>query len=811
MRLRWTALVLMLALGASFSLPQTSARADTSVPPLVIVFDTSGSMASPDSSGTVKLSTAKAAMTELVRAQTPQVPLGLWTYPGGSTVDSCEVGRWIPGLSPDQRPDATEVDAQVRSLAADGGTPTGPALRAVADSLERHGFEAATIVLVSDGESNCGTPPCEVAQDIVDSGFNLTVAAVAFDIDSGRSGELECIANVTGGTFTQADDATDLINALEEYQTKDLELTVRAPETVRSGAVMTIEVTVTNPTHVAVPATSLLLSFDDKNLVPFVPAPQQRLPSIPANESITHTWTVATSSQLEGESGWRVLAGAPGMGSVSEAGVVRVITAGLKRDEGGDVLRSRGGTVVVLGDSYSSGEGAGDYLPDDGDLVCHRSPHAYGVVIAQDDDVELIACSGATVHTMMRGNSRVGQPNQFNALAAIDVPDMVLMTAGGNDVGFARIVEACFLGDCSVDRAFYVKDIASRGTHWRTYEAISEAINTPAMIDARGGALAPVIVSPYPDPFWDPSRGHCNGISATTWASSGLIKLLKWEEATDIGFSPAEIVAARQILTTLNGRVEEGVRIASDHGHPVFFADSVVNFATAHSICESDSYFKRLTPSTAVDAEILDSFGNEFKQELFHPNAAGHAAWADAVITWSQRTTIDDSQVAPRTPPPPVWSRLLDWLQRPVTSEPTSINESPGRPDEQGELPTSATTHTVSAEGTVIIQLNDLQPGSTVSITVRSEPITLAEARVDETGTVEVVVDLPRLSAGPHTLTAVGYDTRFQVAGVEVQLDVRSGFSRLALISLCVAGSSALGCLLALFIWKRFRRRSQAQ
>ena len=68
----------------------------------------------------------------------------------------------------------------------------------------------ATIVLVSDGKSNCGPSPCEVAKSIVDSGFDLTVAAVAFDIEDG-GGELECVANVTGGTFSDAKDSGELI------------------------------------------------------------------------------------------------------------------------------------------------------------------------------------------------------------------------------------------------------------------------------------------------------------------------------------------------------------------------------------------------------------------------------------------------------------------------------------------------------------------------------------------------------------------------------------------------------------------------
>ena len=64
------------------------------LPPLVTVFDVSGSMNDQDSKGIVKLSTAKKSITDLLRAQPVNTPLGVWTYPGGSTVDGCSAGSW---------------------------------------------------------------------------------------------------------------------------------------------------------------------------------------------------------------------------------------------------------------------------------------------------------------------------------------------------------------------------------------------------------------------------------------------------------------------------------------------------------------------------------------------------------------------------------------------------------------------------------------------------------------------------------------------------------------------------------------------
>jgi len=108
--------------------------------PLAIVFDVSGSMNENDSSGTVKLATAKAAMKDLVQSRRGQ-RVGLWTYPGeGNQVDNCQAGGWVRGLSPSDNSDVTDVTAEIQMLTANGDTPTGPALKAAADSLRAAGY-----------------------------------------------------------------------------------------------------------------------------------------------------------------------------------------------------------------------------------------------------------------------------------------------------------------------------------------------------------------------------------------------------------------------------------------------------------------------------------------------------------------------------------------------------------------------------------------------------------------------------------------------------------------------------------------------
>jgi lysophospholipase L1-like esterase len=96
---------------------------------------------------------------------------------------------------------------------------------------------------------------------------------------------------------------------------------------------------------------------------------------------------------------------------------------------------------VALGDSYSSGTGTGWY---DLSSSCQRSSLAYPALWARQQGTAsfvFAACSGATTSSLRSG--------QLGGLSA--ATDLVSVTIGGNDAGFADTVIACRLGsdaDC---------------------------------------------------------------------------------------------------------------------------------------------------------------------------------------------------------------------------------------------------------------------------------------------------------------------------------------------------------------------------
>ncbi|WP_028663020.1 SGNH/GDSL hydrolase family protein [Saccharomonospora halophila] len=130
------------------------------------------------------------------------------------------------------------------------------------------------------------------------------------------------------------------------------------------------------------------------------------------------------------------------------------ITVSLLALVGGAVSTAAAPAVdyVALGDSYSSGVGAGSYN-DSGN--CKRSSNAYPALWADShpvSDFEFAACLGARTSDVI------------SQAAALDAgTTLVTLSVGGNDAGFTDVMIDCTLGtdqQC-VDRVATAKDYAT--------------------------------------------------------------------------------------------------------------------------------------------------------------------------------------------------------------------------------------------------------------------------------------------------------------------------------------------------------------
>ncbi|QKW05692.1 SGNH/GDSL hydrolase family protein [Streptomyces sp. NA04227] len=220
---------------------------------------------------------------------------------------------------------------------------------------------------------------------------------------------------------------------------------------------------------------------------------------------------------------------------------------------------------VALGDSYSSGLGAGSYDSGSGD--CKRSTKAYPVLWKNAHapaSFDFVACSGAVT-----GDVLANQLGPLNANTGT-----VSITIGGNDAGFSDVMTTCILQSESTCVA-------------RVNEAKAFANNQlPGKLDQVYSAItgrapsAHVVVLGYPR-FYKLGGGCLAGLTETERA------------AINSGADVLNSVVAKR---------------AADHGFT--YADVTGNFS-GHEICSS--------------APWLHSVNWTNIGESYHPTAAGQS------------------------------------------------------------------------------------------------------------------------------------------------------------------------------------------
>jgi lysophospholipase L1-like esterase len=151
---------------------------------------------------------------------------------------------------------------------------------------------------------------------------------------------------------------------------------------------------------------------------------------------------------------------------------------------------------VALGDSYSSGEGAGSYSGGS----CDRSANAYPQQWANANapaSFSFVACSGATTSDVL--SSQVSSLSSSTTLVSI--------TIGGNDVGFASVMETCVLeSTSSCERAV-------AGAEAKVASPLPGELDSTLQTIRKDAPSARIVMLDYPD-LYDLSRsGSCIGLS----------------------------------------------------------------------------------------------------------------------------------------------------------------------------------------------------------------------------------------------------------------------------------------------------------
>ncbi|WP_143590899.1 SGNH/GDSL hydrolase family protein [Thermoactinospora rubra] len=313
--------------------------------------------------------------------------------------------------------------------------------------------------------------------------------------------------------------------------------------------------------------------------------------------------------------------------------------------------------VAALGDSYSSGEGAGDYFAssdaDHGTAwwnACRRSNDAYsrkvvlpggttnlGTLADRFDanhELGFVACSGAMTWNAAGwdtprswdspGNYKTGE-GQFHEMAQVKsgVLDgnttLVTLTLGGNDVVdggaqgiFSKVVSACLApGTDPYCASATSGQKAMIGVMVDNVEGVIREIRTRAQ-------NAKIVLLGYPVPI------------SLTRECAVLSTLI----------TPDDAKAIADLVTHMGAKQKERVDALRAEGIPVYFAQPGNEFLL-HGVCDSDPYINGITtgPRGEGDFHVGDDPSPLciiqevicMSRESFHPNDAGTSAYARAL------------------------------------------------------------------------------------------------------------------------------------------------------------------------------------
>jgi streptogramin lyase len=318
--------------------------------------------------------------------------------------------------------------------------------------------------------------------------------------------------------------------------------------------------------------------------------------------------------------------------SGGQQGLMRVWSAGS--------ASSDNASYVSLGDSYSSGEGNPPYAPgtDDHDApdLCHRSSTAYAPLLdgaAGLGPPVYGACSGAVTNDVFQSSGKYPtEPPQRSRLRANT--KTVTLTIGGNDAGFAHVLEECITVTqlaplfqhfgCASNKGLETEAQArlaalSGGAYATTPPPLSQPIHSVLSVLEAIHAEAPsarVLIGLYPTLF----GRHAANYAFNTDAPSGSACEVGNFGGAGLWIDYGDAQWLNKLAKQLNAIITTAAQTATNEGITVEPVNPA-KFAT-HGFCdEHERWFYPLE----LEVHNLFEVGPELapKPSSFHPTAAG--------------------------------------------------------------------------------------------------------------------------------------------------------------------------------------------
>jgi lysophospholipase L1-like esterase len=316
----------------------------------------------------------------------------------------------------------------------------------------------------------------------------------------------------------------------------------------------------------------------------------------------------------------------------------------------------RNTVIVSLGDSYASGEGnprnieawerlrspLAPFRPYWDNDACRRSTRAAPAQAAlrleqaqRRSSVTFVhlACSGATVQRGILGSQGAGIPAQLDVLQQLlgsTRIDGIVISIGGNDIGFGTILQACLLNaNCPLTRATNGPLTPYPTIHEGVQQRLAQLRADFLILRDRLAAIAPntpVYITMYPDITRNSDGAPCSYFgmppSDFRWARETI--LLPDPQPT---FAYTTTQGSVVNLPMPNGTLNSQIAQTQDLGwFPIRGTWTASgNSPTGHGVCAGDQ-------SWVIGINV-----NGNTSGAFHPNPAGQRAMADAIFAALQR------------------------------------------------------------------------------------------------------------------------------------------------------------------------------
>ncbi|MBD3238170.1 MAG: VWA domain-containing protein [Candidatus Moranbacteria bacterium] len=191
---------------------------------LVMILDASGSMAA-QLQGKSKMEIAQQAarnfVTKLSENNKLNLSLVIYGHKGSNSASqknaSCSGIEEVYPLGPINQ---SEIISEIDSLKATGWTPIGSSLEKAQTILTDYNNDKYNnfILLISDGKETCDNNPVEAMKKLKQSGFNVSINVIGFDVGGQDEAQLKSIAEAGDGDYFSAKNQKDLELILQKHE-----------------------------------------------------------------------------------------------------------------------------------------------------------------------------------------------------------------------------------------------------------------------------------------------------------------------------------------------------------------------------------------------------------------------------------------------------------------------------------------------------------------------------------------------------------------------------------------------------------------